>query len=242
MAVICGDIHGFPEKVRAFLDYKPEELHIALGDYLDSFIEPQSRQIEALQLLLNSDAILLWGNHDLHYLLTPPFVCTGFQYYKEKPLQGIIEANKLRFMAAYAVDGWLCTHAGVHESFLRRVKGADLGLLAQKLNDAMSRMIKKMNTNHSLFSVGKGRGGLGPSGGIFWFDFLRESGLADIKQIFGHTEIKEPVITESYIAIDTTNSMSACWLYDTSANELLSLPISRNCDYSLLPFPNGGLW
>ncbi|MDD2540636.1 MAG: hypothetical protein PHH28_06280 [Desulfuromonadaceae bacterium] len=30
MAIIVGDVHGNVEKVRAFLDYKPEEEHIAL--------------------------------------------------------------------------------------------------------------------------------------------------------------------------------------------------------------------
>ena len=64
MAIVVGDIHGDIEKAQAFLDYKPEELHIALGDYLDSFVEPYKQQLECLEMLMNSKAILLLGNCD----------------------------------------------------------------------------------------------------------------------------------------------------------------------------------
>ena len=114
MAIIIGDIHGNVDKVKAFLGYKPDDLHVALGDYLDSFREPADRQVNCLQMLLNSKAVLLWGNHDLHYLKNPPFVCTGYQYKHEQQYRDLIEANKERFKAAYVADGWLCTHAGVH--------------------------------------------------------------------------------------------------------------------------------
>lgn len=64
MAIVIGDIHGNLNKAKAFLAFNPKALHIALGDYLDSFTEPPARQLEALQLLIESDAVLLWGNHD----------------------------------------------------------------------------------------------------------------------------------------------------------------------------------
>jgi hypothetical protein len=79
----------------------------------------------------------------------------------------------------------------------------------------------------SMFNISVVRGGDHRSGGIFWFDFKREDGLADVKQIFGHTETPEPVITESYIALDTTNDKKDCWLYDTSINELVRLDLSK---------------
>jgi len=37
MAIIVGDIHGDREKAQAFLAYRPDALHVALSDYLDSF-------------------------------------------------------------------------------------------------------------------------------------------------------------------------------------------------------------
>ena len=80
-----------------------------------------------------------------------------------------------------------------------------------------------------IFAIGVSRGGQSRCGGIFWYDFKRESCLAPVKQIFGHTETIEPVVTDSYIALDTTNNRQYCWLYDTSINELvrLDLPVRK---------------
>lgn len=77
MSIIVGDIHGNVEKAKAFLTYKQEIEHVALGDYVDSYFEPVERQVECLQLLLDSKAVLLWGNHDLRYLAKPHFICAG---------------------------------------------------------------------------------------------------------------------------------------------------------------------
>jgi hypothetical protein len=250
MAIIVGDLHGFVEKAQMFLAYKPEEEHIALGDYVDSFHEFQNRQIETLQLLLDSSAVLLWGNHDLHYLRTPPWLCTGFQHYKEAPLIDLIEQNKNRFKAAYAVDGWLCTHAGVHVRVARpkRCRG-NIDLLAKKLNADMEKFLNKPETYQRLnymapsppiFNIGQGRGGSSNFAGIFWYDFRRDLGLdTSIKQIFGHTETKEPAITEAYVALDTTNNLSACWVFDTATEELVNLPVKRHCEFIR---QNGGAW
>lgn len=239
MAVVCGDIHGNLDKVRAFLAYRPEELHIALGDYVDSFHEPQDRQLEALQMLLDSKAILLWGNHDLHYLKTAPWFCTGRQWTEEwvKKYVSIVNLNKKRFMAAHAVDGWLLTHAGCSTTLAAGLD--DVTKIADTLNRSFSEWLKKpvcfqfpsgrLNIEpDSIFNIGMGRGG-GGEGGIFWFDYKREFGLAGVKQIFGHTETKDgPVVTEKYICLDTTNNQEFCWLYDTALNELVRLEIAHN--------------
>jgi len=223
MAIICGDIHGNVEKVQAFLAYRPDQEHIALGDYLDSFYEPQGRQLQALQLLLDSKAVLLFGNHDLHYLKIPPFICTGFQHNKEKPLQEIIEANKHRFLAAIAVDGWLLTHAGCHIRLAKHK--TDVVAIADRLKKKMAEYLEKPSepTSQGIFAIGGGRGGECRNGGIFWHDFKRETGLAPVPQIFGHTETPKPVVTDNYVALDTTNTKSEYWLYDTATSELVCL-------------------
>ena len=237
MAIVVGDIHGCVEKVQAFLDYRPDEVHIALGDYLDSFSEPPERQIKALQLLLDSGATLLWGNHDLHYLKVPPWICTGFQHGREKQYQDIIEANKSRFLAACVADGWLLTHAGVHVRLAKH--STNVVEIADRLNKKMAEYLEwpYEPSQHSIFAIGKSRGGECRNGGIFWYDFKMESGLAPVKQIFGHTETKEPVVRtqellsdSDYVALDTTNNKNTCWLYDTSSNELVQLDLIVKLD------------
>ena len=61
MSIITGDIHGRIDKAKAFLAHKPNDPHVALGDYLDSFSEPPERQLEVLRLLMESPAVLLFG-------------------------------------------------------------------------------------------------------------------------------------------------------------------------------------
>jgi len=236
MAIVVGDIHGNVEKVRTFLGYRPDQEHVCLGDILDSFTEPQERQLEAFRLLVKSDAILLWGNHDLHYLKRAPWICTGIQYWGKwrDKYTNLVRRHKSRFKAAHAVDGWLCTHAGCNETLQRgAIDAADI---ADYLNAEFAKWVKKpqgfmrlsgqvTTTPDSIFHVGDGRGGRNGAGGIFWFDFQREPGLAPVKQLFGHTECNVPVQTENYVALDTTNNKEFCWLYDTETGELVRLDL-----------------
>lgn len=227
MAIIIGDIHGNLEKVNMFLEYKPGEVHVALGDYLDSFHEPQERQLEVLKMLLASDAILLWGNHDFNYHVTPPFFSTGYQFGLEEPYRELIMDNLTRFKAACVADGWLCTHAGV-AAWLAAGE-TDVLALADRFNTELATWLAAPCEAHDgIFAIGKARGGSGirNSGGIFCFDFMRERDrLAPVKQIFGHTEIREPVLSENYVALDTTNNRRYCWLYDSVENILVRFEI-----------------
>lgn len=213
MAIIIGDIHGNVEKVKAFLAYKPDSEHIALGDYLDSFYEPPKRQLEALNLLLESNAVLLWGNHDLGYIDHAPFMCAGHQYYREEPYNRLIEENINRFKAAHAVDGWLCTHAGVVKKFLPRKK-LSVVEIADLLNKKMEKFVEAREWFNWL-SIGSARGGHNPVGGFLWFDYLRETGLVDLPQIFGHTAGRVPIVSEKYVCLDTTNVQRVAWVWDT---------------------------
>ncbi len=240
MAIIVGDIHGNVEKVQAFLTYKPDELHIALGDYVDSFYEPPKRQFRALRLLLQSGAVLLWGNHDLHYCKIAPWFCTGRQYkeYTQSQFINLFTRYRSRFKAAYAVDGWLCSHAGVKRSLQQNLNNASD--VTDLLNAEFAKWIKtpvcyqspdgRVATKpESIFHIGGGRGGYA-AGGVFWFDYKLENGLdGPIKQIFGHTETKDgPVPGSNYICLDTTNNLNFCWVYDTSAEEIVKLDLSRS--------------
>jgi len=241
MAIVVGDIHGNVEKVRAFLGYRADQEHVCLGDILDSFTESQERQLEAFLLLVKSDAVLLWGNHDLHYLKVWPWICSGKQSmgtWREQ-YTNLVTRHRSRFKAAHAVDGWLCTHAGCNLTLQRGV--TDVAELAGYLNAEFGKWAKKpghfqfpsgrlTTTPDSIFHVGGSRGGSGEAGGIFWFDFRRDPGLAPVKQIFGHTECNEPVMAENFVALDTTNNKEWVWLFDTEAGELVRLDLQAPAD------------
>ncbi|WP_162604759.1 metallophosphoesterase [Geomonas ferrireducens] len=221
MAIIVGDIHGNLEKVQAFLEYQPDHEHIALGDYLDSPWESLERQLRALQLLMESPAVLLWGNHDLHYLVPPPFRCSGIQY-RETVLQEIIEANHRRFVAAYVADGWLCTHSGCSTKITR---GDPPEQIATRINEAMNAWLYH-GERHSIFDIGIARDGSAALGGCFWFDLRQEKLWLDtgIQQIFGHTSLQKPEVAENYVALNTEGNRDNVYLFDTQTNQIIVLP------------------
>lgn len=224
MAIVVGDIHGNLEKAKAWLAYKPQELHIALGDYLDSFHEPPERQMATLELLLESDAVLLWGNHELHYVTSPPWCCSGYQTDFDLYYQSLLEEHISRFKAACAVDGWLCTHAGVSAKIAQKVGDSDPVVVADWLNAQMAQWVEERKSiNNILFDIGHSRSGSAAIGGIFWYDHLLEYGLADIPQLFGHTAGKAVVQKDTYVCLDTTNLPGVAWVWDTAENRLEGL-------------------
>lgn len=218
MAIIVGDIHGNVEKVKTFLAYKPDEEHVALGDYLDSYTEPVDRQIEGLVLLMNSDSVLLLGNHECHYLIKPLFRFAGYKHENAGALQNFLEANLCRFKVAHAVDGWLCTHAGLRSEYA--VLQSDVCSLADELNLSWELYLKnRLETQQARYIYRS----------IFEFNhciYVEGNLVAEnIKQVFGHVEHSYPIVEPSYIAIDTTNYSRSCWIFDSAKNELVELSI-----------------
>jgi hypothetical protein len=224
VAIISGDLHGNLAKARAFLAHKPQETHVCVGDYVDSFTEPKDRQLQCLQMLIASRALLLWGNHDLHYLPDPLWRCNGFQpmmatLYRELFVKAL---DGGRITAACSVDGWLCTHAGVHPALVDRDMTAEQA--ADYLNSAFT---SQLAARHGpLLYVAPARGGRDPYGGIFWFDPFRE-GIEPSnrvgRQVFGHTERKIPHVTDRWACIDTVNSPE-CWIFETTTGQAMQVP------------------
>ncbi len=229
MAIIVGDIHGNLEKARRFLAYRPDQPHVALGDYVDSFHEPIEAQVATVELLAASSAVMLWGNHDLHYLSNAPWRSSGFQRQHAKLLGELFDAllQQRRLVAAHWVDGWLCTHAGFAEGGNGLTPQGCCRANSSALADCINRHFYaclEHEQSSPLFNIPVARGGDAPYGGIFWLDPFREKVRLDpsVRQIFGHTEQPRPVVTERWICLDTTNS-DDIWIYDTETAGLVNL-------------------
>jgi hypothetical protein len=218
MPVVVGDIHGDIEKAQAFLGYKPEAEHVALGDYLDSFTLPFEQQVECLNLLMDSRAVLLLGNHECHYLKHPLFQFAGYQQVHAAELQDLMEYNLFRFKAAHVADGWLCTHAGVNSRYTERQ--TDVTVLAEMFNSSWQTYLNHRKMDHDAQYLYQS---------IFCFNYriYVEGNLlpTNIKQIFGHVQNTKPIVEPHFIALDTTNHTDSCWLYDTGISELVELPL-----------------
>jgi len=239
MAIIVGDIHGNLEKAKAFLDYKSDDLHVALGDYLDSFIEPPKIQLKCLRMLMESNSVLLLGNHEVHYLKESPHQSPGYNREYARIFEDILEANIQRFRAAYDVDGWLLSHAGVnsgesqHDNTRRCKKAATFAKALQ--NEFENYLLNRFNTDDTFakFSQNDFYSSLVNQVknqyrhlSIFYNNYQENGGIFyDIEQIFAHNENNQPKVKRTFIALGTTNCTNSCWLYDTTASELVQLPL-----------------
>lgn len=125
MSIIIGDIHGDVTMAKAFLSYRPQAEHIALGDYIDSRAAAATAadELACLNLLIESDTTLLWGNHELAYLPQPPWTLPPRFAQISDQIQQRLDAAAGRFKAAHAADGWLCTHAGVSSYLTAELPG-----------------------------------------------------------------------------------------------------------------------
>ncbi|KAB0669037.1 metallophosphoesterase [Oryzomonas sagensis] len=158
MAIVVGDIHGDLAMTRAFLSYKPEAEHVSLGDIVDSRdpLTPFDEELACLDLLLDSDCVLVWGNHDLAYTPERPwgdftrhgrindpevqawiddnqYLASIFEKNRELYCRDIFESRyhlarqKDQVKAAHAAGGWLCTHAGVSTALTAALPSAPWG-------------------------------------------------------------------------------------------------------------------
>lgn len=247
MAVIIGDIHGDIAAAKAFLAYRRTELHIALGDLVDSRAGiSYEEELACLQILLASDTLFTWGNHDLAYLPERPWKPCG--RYEETVFRDIYHQHRHRFSAALAIDGWLLTHAGVAPQ-LAKIMPADTvkaGVEAvavwlnqefeKQLQIAVPGIMSDARYGHGpLFKIAVCRGGQDQYGGIFWFDESGEqSQPAPVwPQIFGHTPVSNPQRGKGWIIRDgkvvdgapwiNLNAEIGIWVYDTKADEFVEI-------------------
>ncbi|KAA0894244.1 metallophosphoesterase family protein [Oryzomonas rubra] len=269
MAIIIGDIHGDLAMAQAFLAYKPEAEHVALGDFVDSR-DPKAtfeEELACLELLIASGAVLLWGNHDLTYTPERPWrglTHHGFINDQEVPrwtdgnkyLARVFEKDgalycrdsfvsryhlarqKDQVKAAYAADGWLCTHAGVSTALTAALPSApwvsgDPSTIASWICEEFEReFATKTRPWHESFTpYGKGplfyrdwtRGGEDLFGGIFWFDPQWEPSRPPdprFKQIFGHTKVAGPMRKLNHVNVHIEDGW---WVFDTESEGFVRL-------------------
>ncbi|MDR0784714.1 MAG: metallophosphoesterase [Treponema sp.] len=122
MKAAIGDIHGrdFWKKV---LENKEFTDVYCVGDYWDSFdipYEVQNRNfIELTQVARNDSRLhLCLGNHDLHYIAYGEEY-SGYQWRYHNAIKKKILAAMPLLKIAYAVDGWVVSHAGFSKTFMR---------------------------------------------------------------------------------------------------------------------------
>lgn len=238
MAIIISDIHGDIKKAKAFLDHKPEAEHVILGDLMDSRDcgVTLDDELGCLELIFKSDAVLLWGNHDLAYTdkpCWPPYARLKNTY---EPISELLTPHQNRFKVAHSVDGWLCTHAGVSTMLAKQLPGmpldsGDPAVVAAWINEQFQHQsqIRKNRIGGKsyfgtgpLFAIDWTRGGDDQFGGIFWYDPQRELTKPDprVKQLFGHTPVPGPLKRDEWNNINIEGGL-VLYGFDTDVQDFI---------------------
>ncbi len=219
MAIVASDFHGNVSKCRRFLEYKPEEEHVFAGDAVDSYNESAESQLKVLNMLLESNCILLYGNHELSYHRKHRMECSGRHYTGMQTFPTLLDNP--RWKLAHVADDYLITHAGVSEKHVFRYNS--INNLAKRINKDLA---KKTN---GVFDVGFCRGGFKSCGGPLWFDFrFDHPGLSQkFNQVFGHCSLLKPyeekTATYHHACINSNDNSDDCWVFDTEEKKIIIL-------------------
>jgi len=201
--VSIGDTHGAAVAAAVNGIIESHDKFIFIGDYVDSFVFDNSTVIKNLLDIIDlkikypDKIILLWGNHDVHYLLGK-YYSSGHRPEMKNELNRIYSSHEDLFRMSYQLNDFLWTHAGVNSLWLQnrfRFPGSDdkETTISEVLNQAFTARYPP------LFDVGFARGGSHETGGPFWSDKseLRAYSVNGFNQITGHNRVKNIEVLKS---------------------------------------------
>ena len=208
-----GDIHGRTNWKG--IDPNKYTKIVFIGDYCDAFGLSDEQIYNNLADIIkfkmdNMDkVILIWGNHELHYLWDESkYMTSGYRPTMKHILKPILKENKNLFNCAYEIHTadkkYIWTHAGIAQPWydkymiydqdnddtncLKHIEGFEL---AEKLN-----MLFHTNRYNPLFYADPERSCYTHQfGGPLWLGKrgLIESPLNGYTQIIGHTACKDDI-------------------------------------------------
>ena len=221
--LIIPDVHGRKFWKSAVEKY-PEVDTIFLGDYHDPYTHEGITNAESLKnfkeiieyVKSHPNCKLLAGNHDIHYLIEIQGCRKDFN--NELILRKLFLDNLDLFdlAALRIVDGkkYLFSHAPILKEWIRDVgETVDIELLVNRLNNYFHDIENNVKELQRLLDrVSRFRGGWDAWGSPIWSDLyeIYESGGTLIEtadySIFGHSQLKRPLITKECACLDTHNA------------------------------------
>jgi predicted MPP superfamily phosphohydrolase len=208
--IAFGDIHGRNcwQQIVSNIEY---DKVVFLGDYFDSHERISEEHqvanfIDLTELKRNQPekVILLFGNHDYHYLSIVKEQYSGFQKNLKPIVQELLSTalEDAVLQMCYSVDNYIFTHAGITNTWLKRNRYKD-GLLYEKfINDLF---LKKPSA--FKFTVGENNSPFGDDTcqSPIWVrpQSLMSDTIKGYIQIVGHTPKKEIILNQHVVVIDT---------------------------------------
>ena len=225
---VIGDIHGLDRWKQLV---REDATNIFVGDYFDSKDGRSQEDIIAnFKAIIafaqaHPDTILLYGNHDLNYLLDKDYR-SRFSHpeYRETYRQLFAESEPFFYGVAYAIDEMtLVSHAGVtrewYEKYIGAYHGESPQVIAQQINDLWHRD-KTAFTFSSNVTVEPDVYGVSPTHSPLWIRswILPEHNLfADtpITQIIGHTPKEDiTLVSDRILCVDCLLHHPKSWIVE----------------------------
>lgn len=224
---IIGDIHGrscWENLVRE------DSVNIFVGDYLDSYenISP-AEQMYNFQKIIDfkhqrPETVLLYGNHDLHYLISSEHYSRYNPIAAPEYRQALMENKSLFYGIAYPIgEIALVTHAGVtkewYEKYFGSYQSESLLEVVQKINELWNQ-----DKNAFTFDVNateiSDHYGTSPTHSPVWIrpKVLVKHDLfcGTVKQIVGHTQTEAGVTKDhNIICVDCLGTKERSYLLDS---------------------------
>jgi predicted MPP superfamily phosphohydrolase len=174
--VSIGDTHGKAAAETILNIINEYDKFIFMGDYVDSPVidnlsmRKNLSDIIELKKKYPEKIVLLWGNHDIHYLLGKGHFCSGFRPGMKQEFYEIFHSNADLFQLAFEAGGYLWTHAGISGWWYEyrfmpfAEKQKKQASVAELLNTAFDKRYK------AIFDIGYSRKGDFETGGPLWCD------------------------------------------------------------------------
>ena len=211
--VALGDTHGRVIWKEIVAKEKDADKIVFIGDYFDTHHAGVSgnkqlvnfKEIVAFKRANPDQVVLLFGNHDYHYLrgmASRGEVYSGYQAgYAHDFLEAIEDALKDdSVQMCWVHDKYVFSHAGFTKTWCDRVLGND-DVRGEQLQTAVNDMFKFQPLNFG-FMMGDNysQSGNDKTQGPIWVrpQSLVPDMVDDIVCVVGHTTVKEMGITEMY--------------------------------------------
>jgi len=223
--VSIGDTHGVAvgNVINEIIDRYDK--FIFTGDYVDSFyidnISMKENLLDIIELKkkYSDKIILLWGNHDIHYLLGSKYYSSGFRPGMQSDFHAIFDLHRKLFQLSFQVNNYLWTHAGINAKWFNQrfkpfiEKHENIPSVSALLNLAFDEGF------NPIFDVGCLRGGGHEVGGPLWCDKaeLYHYPFKGFNQIAGHNPVDEiEIIKNDNNEIVLIDMLDSCTAIDSS--------------------------
>ncbi len=233
--VIIPDVHNKFHLIDPIIKKEQPDKIVYLGDWFDSYNDlPIQNKLTAEYLkniLYDHNKIFLYGNHDIQYRYHNNIYIRSTAYSDDKYniINSVLTNKDWNQFKLYTIinDNWFLSHAGI--SF-QLVCNPILGFNVDYFNRILEQDFQdlKLNKDQQLLGIGKMRGGYNKIGGITWCDITEFEPIDNINQVFGHTNIKNPIQINTNV-LNSENWCIDCYLtyYGIIENDKFHLGIVK---------------